>query len=1279
MKKGLIACFCRHFCNKLLMTAILWVAIVILCNPLSAMSDTEKTKEKKTAPKLQSLMSNEDLLKQAATLFNEASGRFLAHLREVSKGEALIGQARQKTESSEIPGEKPPTPSEEKPPSEAAKINSEHTKARADAFKHRLKLVLAEKTILEKQIRQVETAQSVSQEFADVIEGLNLFLLEISLRVDDGTLSYSEIPETLNEQKLQAKKQELMAIQGNLKQKAEIVAGHLEAAVSRVAEAKKSVIEAEAVYTSAKARYSQELKRQELEKEYSGHTPENMLAQISELQEERLWLRATFKQSHTRFATSYSDALKIYQEIEALSPPEKTDSIHTEDVQQAAETVKKLDTYHTERIKKFGRLGAALQSSVKQGQSFEGDTTVLSEHIFKMQVIANILERLANEGKIKPDSIPEQARAQTLRTAGNKVLEIMSEALASIKKFNNWLASIDGEIEKSEVAKKDARERLTNLEKTSKAAREAREWEETIGKLPAREIVEKFRESRKKFQEITTSLKEQRKAYEKALTDINETTQKLESLRDPLLRSAQDENLEEREYILRSLYKFAKMELPDKKPQAAPNKTESGDTPAKDAAKDLTDDKPLDKKADKPEKASGKSTETYQNLLATRVRIIGEQQEHRKELIKALKVMDQELGKYITGLTETRKIAMRHNANALETKKRLGKGELDSSEIPDGITEALKREPVAKLETELGEFMNYHTLIRQQIDSLSRKDESLKKIRILLSDIQNLTGTRIGVQGDLQALEQSFEREQETISKTEMKSLKQKAARRLRSEDKKAELFLSLIIQSPDAKNLTELLEAYYLEIIELEIKQKNLKQQKKKVEESLIKIAEDEKTVISKVLPLLHEQISQLGIEKEEEQIKIQGRLVPQKAEDLLKNFEAKTGRTLPPPPPVADRYKPSVIRKATALIFDKHIRIAAAGKWINLFEQRLSPSGINAEIGRYQDKVGATDAENSAIDRRIRQISGHSLEELAKMTPEERPEIEIGTRRFLEGEIGILRADRYKILTRKAVWTFSKAGTILVFALLLTWITNALSNRIVKKPGDKGEKDAHTLILLTLLKGSFKFVIWIIAIVAILDSLGFNVGTILAGFGIGGLAIAMASKETLGNIIGGINILIFKPFKVKDWVKFKGKYAEVTDINLCYCKFLNYNENSPMLVPNAILTSDAVMCYPLNQAWRLEEYINLSTRNSAEKLKLAVDLTPRAFGNNPDIELKQIRINHFEEYSFVLRLRYEIDFNTSNYPAAKTEVHERVIRLYQENDIEFASQPFSMVEEGG
>ena len=65
-------------------------------------------------------------------------------------------------------------------------------------------------------------------------------------------------------------------------------------------------------------------------------------------------------------------------------------------------------------------------------------------------------------------------------------------------------------------------------------------------------------------------------------------------------------------------------------------------------------------------------------------------------------------------------------------------------------------------------------------------------------------------------------------------------------------------------------------------------------------------------------------------------------------------------------------------------------------------------------------------------------------------------------------------------------------------------------------------------------------------LDNAGYNIGAILAGLGIGGIALAMAATDTVANMFGGIMIFVDKPFKIKDRIKVSGFDGTVTEIGL-------------------------------------------------------------------------------------------------------------------------------------
>jgi len=86
----------------------------------------------------------------------------------------------------------------------------------------------------------------------------------------------------------------------------------------------------------------------------------------------------------------------------------------------------------------------------------------------------------------------------------------------------------------------------------------------------------------------------------------------------------------------------------------------------------------------------------------------------------------------------------------------------------------------------------------------------------------------------------------------------------------------------------------------------------------------------------------------------------------------------------------------------------------------------------------------------------------------------------------------------------------------------------------------------LLPIIRKSLKAVIWILAIVVGLNNAGYDVGALLAGLGLGGLAFAMAAKDSVANLFGGITVFMDKPFKIGDRIIIDGYDGTVVDMGL-------------------------------------------------------------------------------------------------------------------------------------
>lgn len=1262
--------------------ALLLIIILMLRAPLWSAETAEKEKQPET-PELYKL-SNEELLKQAQDIYNQASSEFLMQLRGVYACETILKEALKKTAALNIPGEAP-SPPKNADPAEAAKAASDYAKSRVDAFNNLLERVQAEKTLIDKLIRRSEAATSAANIFIGAIDGLKLFLLEIRWRTKDGTLTPDKIPDLLDMEKLKARKQKIIAKQNELGRKTESAQEELKTAVSRLEEIKKSIIEAESRYASLEKRYSLELKQRTLEKKYSDQSLESLITELSELQEERLWLNGAFNLSRARFSSRQADASGIQKQIESLSPPELPEMlqkgiIRPEEMAQASKKVDEVAAYYSGRMEKLGKFRSALESLIKSAEAFQGDATVLAEQLSKMQVIAQIFEDFIRKKKLAPDSVPPDLSSEKLIGESKKVSELMSEAMSGVQKSKEQLTWIEAEIKKSGDARKEAREKLANLKKSQEAEARARQWEADMKDLTAREIAQKFKENAEKLRDNQAVIKERRAECEKANAAVEEARQKYQSLKDPLLRTAYDEFAEEKNNILKTLYEFAGLEPPTENKKTSPSNGGSGPGSPK-AVREETGEKPSDKDTPEPEKAQKEAeakpsskdasvfdTEAFQNLLSNRTRIVKEKQKHRSEFINELKSLDQKTGQYATALTETVKLSKQHLSSAIELKKCVGRGELKTDEIPEGITEALRREPIREIEEKISGKLNDQMHIRQEIERLGRDDETQKKVQTLLTDMQNMIGKRIDITREIQKLNLNFNRKRENLSATELKSLEQEAARRLKSAYTMKEMLVGFV-PTNEEKNLTELLQAYYTELATLEKKQENLNVQKNRTEH-LINLAEQEKAADSELVPLLRNQAEYLETVKEEELVKIRVQLMPEKAEEILGNFEAKTGRRLPTPAPLLEKHRISAIRKATDILFDQHIQIIAAGKWIRLFEQR----GLDAEIGRYQDKMGRLNSAYAAIERRIRSLTGHSPSDLAKLAPDEKPRTEADRNRFLKGEIGVLREDRYKILMQAVTLVGAKLAGILMAAILLNLFVSGLISRIASRFRISGK--SMVTAALPLLKTFLMFMIWTVAVISGLSTLGFDVGAIIAGLGIGGLAVAMASKETLSDILGGISILSSGSLKVGDIIMFKGEKATVEEIGLRYTRLRANASKFLITVPNSLLAQTESVNISEAPAYFVNIDMLLSTRNSADQVELAMKIIVGILEKNPDAKLKNMKFSSFDNYSFCIGVRYIIqDYSLRH--KLRTTIHTEITRQFQESSIRFADIPHFNAEQ--
>lgn len=133
-----------------------------------------------------------------------------------------------------------------------------------------------------------------------------------------------------------------------------------------------------------------------------------------------------------------------------------------------------------------------------------------------------------------------------------------------------------------------------------------------------------------------------------------------------------------------------------------------------------------------------------------------------------------------------------------------------------------------------------------------------------------------------------------------------------------------------------------------------------------------------------------------------------------------------------------------------------------------------------------------------------------------------------------------------------------------LAIFIVGKIVARILANIVQGAMRRARTDELLIGFIGNIVYGVLLVAVVlAALDSLGVNVTSLLAILGAAGLAVGLALKDSLANFAAGVMIIIFRPFKVGDWIEAAGISGTVDEIGL-FATLLHTGDNQRLFVPN-------------------------------------------------------------------------------------------------------------------
>ncbi len=188
-------------------------------------------------------------------------------------------------------------------------------------------------------------------------------------------------------------------------------------------------------------------------------------------------------------------------------------------------------------------------------------------------------------------------------------------------------------------------------------------------------------------------------------------------------------------------------------------------------------------------------------------------------------------------------------------------------------------------------------------------------------------------------------------------------------------------------------------------------------------------------------------------------------------------------------------------------------------------------------------------------------------------------------------------------------------------------------------------------------------IVVLISLGTAGFNAGTLAAAFGGIGLAIALGLKDNIGNVASGIFILIFKPFKVGDYIELGSGQGTVKEIRIMYT-VLSTLGNQMIVIPNSSLITSVIKNYSAYDFRNIEMTLDVGYDTN---LTQCIEVLRNVFNESPYVYNKNelvLYISGMAESSIRIYVRAQVE--RVKYFEAQTALYIAIKKAFDESGIE-------------
>ena len=211
---------------------------------------------------------------------------------------------------------------------------------------------------------------------------------------------------------------------------------------------------------------------------------------------------------------------------------------------------------------------------------------------------------------------------------------------------------------------------------------------------------------------------------------------------------------------------------------------------------------------------------------------------------------------------------------------------------------------------------------------------------------------------------------------------------------------------------------------------------------------------------------------------------------------------------------------------------------------------------------------------------------------------------------------------------------------------------------------------LLIPFLSKTIRFLIVAMTFSVIAGEFNYDVNGFITGLGLGGLAFALAAKETIENFFGGIVIITEKPFSIGEWIKTPSVEGVVEDITFRSTKIRTFAQ-ALVTVPNARLANENITNWSKMGKRQITFHLGVTYDTPSERLETCINRIEKMLREHDDIHPETIFVSfdEFNHSSLDIFLYFFTNTTTwGDFLKVKQDANFKIMRILEEEQVSFA-----------